>query len=120
MQGFPDDLSLGSYYSLMEVARHFSIGRLRYVGEDSQRKILRGDPITGTQDNGPLDEVRQFPHIAWPVVVLQQLPCIRCDFFDSLAQAAAVVGQEVIGEGGDVLGAVSKWGERDGDETLRR
>jgi hypothetical protein len=41
------------------------------MGYDSRRQILKRKLWTCPQDDCPLYDIREFPHIAWPVVSKQ-------------------------------------------------
>src|SRR5574341_1403153 len=70
----------------------------------------------GAQDYGTLDGIRQLSHLAGPVVPCEQLPRVGRDVLDPLSQIAAVSGQEVIDQRDNILGALSEWWKRDGDD----
>src|SRR5262249_12059899 len=77
---------------------------------------VRGNQVMGGQDHGTLDDVGQFPDIAWPVVQHEELHCLWGQALDRLMHLVTEALQEVVGQEGDVLAALTQWGEENRDD----
>src|SRR5262245_45069985 len=103
----PDKISpFGSLLHLFEGSQLVA-GLARCLS--AQQKQVRGNQIVGSQNHGALDDVGQFPYVAWPVVQHKALHHLRSEALDSLVHLVTEALQKVVGQEGDVRAALAQW-----------
>ena len=108
-----DDLPEGN-----PVARHVEVRQIeRGRRLDDVGDQLGTDLALDGQHRRPLDHVLQLPHVAGPVIRLQQLQCPRRQLQVGLAVLLPVPGEEAPREQRNVLPALAQGRQLDGDDV---
>src|SRR4029079_10169074 len=88
-----------------------------FLGRGAEAEIRRLDERTGGHQDGALDGMIQFAHVAWPGVLEQHLHGAGLEAGQPLAIALRMLPQEMLGEQRQVLAAIAKRGQPDLDRV---
>jgi hypothetical protein len=90
--------------------------RRRSLGRSAARQLVqcqtKGWP--GRQDDGPFDDILEFPHIPRPMIVHKGVQCLGGDHVDMLVQVPRVVAHEAAYQDGNILRPLTQRWDRQG------